>query len=258
MSIQKQTRHAPPTFLVEGCTGPKPEWRGSCALAVASVTRRLAMYPYAREQWDAAVDEKVAAAAHGLEHGGRVAVFSEVSMVQPYEPSDMTVWLAMQKAGIEPRCSMRWVDAAWTAELPEGIKAWQSPHDPPCHSFSVMITLGQVGSRAREPDPFRRAKLGMAHRSTISAREWQRDTHDVWTAEMQPAWTDGGLPYEAVRRLVGLHTYEDDQVLILGASASAGLAALYCGRSCLIAADSEDQARRVAFDIAARDGEEPG
>lgn len=257
MSIQQQTRHAPPTFLVEGCTEPKPEWRESCALAVASVSRRLAMYPYAREQWDAAVDEKVAAAAEGVEHSGRVAVFSEVSMAQPYEPSDMTVWLAMQKAGVEPRCSMRWIDAAWTAGLPEGIRAWQSPHNPPCNSFSVMITLGQVGSRAREPDPFSRAKLGLAHRSTISQREWQRDTHDVWAAEMQPGWTEGGLPYEAVRRLVGLHTYEDDQVLILGASASAALAALHCGRSCVIAAGSEDEARRVALDIAARDGEEP-
>ena len=246
---------ARPSFVVEGCSAVKREWRGSAALAVGLVSRRLAMYPYARGEWQSGIEDTLAAACEGVEVGGRIAVFSEGSMAQPLEPTAMPMYTAMERVGIEPRCEISWLDLGRAVGLPEGVQAWRSPHNPPSNCLQMVIAIGQVGSRAREPGPFERAEMGLSHKCTLSAREWERDIWNHWIAEMQPCWIDGGLPYEAVRRLVGLHTYEGETVLVLGASVSAAMAALDIGRGCLIAAGSESGGERVAEELAALDGD---
>ena len=252
--IDKQL--APPMFVVEGCRRPKAEWKGEAALAVAAVSRRLAMYPYARGEWESAIEDTMAAAREGLERGGRVAVFSEWSMAQPYSPTGTVLCDMMHKVGIEPRGAIVWLDLGRASELPEGVKAWQSPFNPPLNSLMTLISIGQVESRTRRLGPTDRAEMGLPYKSTLSALEWARCTWAHWIPENRPVWSEGGLPYEAVRRLVGLHTYAGESVLVLGASVSAALATLHSGRSCLIAAGTESEAERVSEEVAARDGEE--
>ena len=55
---------------------------------------------------------------------------------------------------------------------------------------------------------------------------------------------------QPVRRLVRLHTYEGEAVLVLGASVSAAMAALKAGWHCLIAAGNDANEQRVAEAIA--------
>ena len=239
-------------FLVEGCTAPKPEWGGwaAAALAVMAVNPELAVYPYATDEWTRETASMLAGVAEAVEHGGRVAVFAQQPMAQPYEPISGPVCAAMRRASIEPRGEIAWLEPL-VAGPTQDASAEPSPHDPPMWASAATIVVGSVGSRTRHPDPYWRAELQLRWRRDISDQEWQRDTQSIWTAEMHSVWTEAGMPYEAVRRLVRLHTYPTEEVLVMGASASASIAALEAGRHCKIAAGTKAQAHRVALDIAA-------
>ena len=249
--IPKRPESVPPTFLVAGCTAPDPRWRGQAALAVLAVNLELAAYPYATNEWTRKTGNMLAGIADAVEHGGRIAVFTQQWTAQPHQPIGGPVCAAMNQAGIEPRGEIAWLEPAPVTRPTQDAKAQPSPHDPPMSASTATIVVGSIGSRTRHPDPQQRAQLRLPCRSDISDQEWHRDTQSIWTAEMHSAWTEAGMPYEAVRRLVRLHTYPTETVLVMGASASASIAALEAGRHCKIAAGNEAQTHRVAQAIAA-------
>ena len=207
------------------------------------------MNPYGRAKWDANIDAVVAEAARIAEHGGRIAVFVESSSAVPFEPAANAVVEAFKRAGVEPRCETVWYEDSASEGLPEGVRAWRSPHNLPQRAVSRRIVMGTVGSRARDGVPKERRERGLPHRFDMEASVWHRDTSDVWVAERDD-WVDAGIPGGAASRLIALQTYEGETVAVLAASASAAVAALELGRGCVVAAGDAEQTSRIAAAVA--------
>ena len=240
-------------FVVEPVEAADTGWRIEAGLVLVVVERRRMMNAPARARWEASIDAVMAEAARVAEKGARVAVFVESSSAEPFEPTPDAVVAAFERAGVMPRCTMvRVVDAAGTG-LPEGVAAWRSPHNPPLRATSTQIVVGGVGSRARLYGPRERRARGMASEYSVSAEMWHLCTGDTWWAP-QGDWIDGGIPHDAAKRLVALHTYEGETVAVLAPSLAAASAAIELGRGCVVAAGSEREASRIADALTANGG----
>lgn len=140
-----------------------------------------------------------------LQPGGRAAINLANLGRKPYIPLTTYIDAICHEIGFLPRAQIVWVKAKGAS----GSCAWgtfESAKNPvlrDVHEYIMVYSKGQFG-RAHEGT------------STISKREFLRDTLSVWEFPPESAKRIGHpapFPLELPRRLINLYSYKDDLVL---------------------------------------------
>ncbi len=159
-------------------------------------------------------------AARVLEPGGRIAVITPtVVSHRPFVCLATETKTAFNAAGLLLRDEIVWIKVPVpdTQDLPVGVKAWVSPHNPGTQYVSERILIGCKEQVSRWGGPADRAEAGLPCESDLTQEAFARDTLDVWfvTPETWELMSDEPepLPAELVARLIGLHTYQGDLVV---------------------------------------------
>ena len=162
----------------------------------------------------------IAEAARALEPGGRLAVITPTIVShRPFVCLATETKTAIDAAGLLLRDEIVWIKVPVpdTQDLPVGVKAWVSPHNPGTQYVSERILIGCKEEVSRWGGPADRAEAGLPCESDLTQEAFARDTLDVWfvTPETWELMSDEPepLPAELVARLIGLHTYQGDLVV---------------------------------------------
>lgn len=162
----------------------------------------------------------IAEAVRVLEPGGRIAVIAPtVVSHRPFVCLATETKSAFNAAGLLLRDEIVWIKVPVpdARDLPVGVKAWVSPHNPGTQYVSERILIGCKEEISRWGGPSDRAEAGLPCESDLTQEAFARDTLDVWfvTPETWELMSDEPepLPAELIARLIGLHTYQGDLVM---------------------------------------------
>ncbi len=197
-------------------------------------------------------------AARVLEPGGRIAVVAPMVVChRPFVCLATETKEAFDAAGLLLRDEIVWIKVPVpdTQDLPVGVKAWVSPHNPGTQYVSERILIGCKEQVSRWGGPADRAEAGLPSESDLTQEAFARDTLDVWFVTPE-TWELMGdepepLPAELVTRLIGLHTYVGDLVVDpMCGTAGVLLVATEMGRRAWGAETNESLATRARLTMA--------
>lgn len=152
-----------------------------------------------------------------VEVGGRVAINTSNIGRQPFRPMTADVLAMLRDTGWLLRGEIVWLKPGHVAA---GCAwgSWRSAANPTLRSTQERIAVASKGQLARHPSITERARLGLPHRSTITADDFVEATREVWSIQTDSTRKrrfghPAPFPMELPRRLIELYSFAGDVVL---------------------------------------------